>query len=313
MHLNNSSSAALRTRISTVKASLGLSLALLATALFSLKGIWIKLAYQYGIDPASLMTLRMAFSLPVYLGLGAYWWRRGRFQSRHIKSAILPAALVGSCGYYLASLLDLSGLQYISAPLERVVLYAYPSFTLLLAWLVYRQRPQRAVFFAIPLSWLGVWLMVWNEAQQQLNQDQLALGTGLVVASAASFACYLVFSKNIVSKIGSQAFTCIAMVAASFAIFIHFSLQPSLPSLLGYPLPVYGYALCMALFSTVIPSFLFSEAIHRIGAQRTAISGSLGPVITLLLAAWILGDSISWLQLIGITLVVTAISLLNRK
>ncbi len=155
--------------------------------------------------------------------------------------------------------------------------------------------------------------MVWNEAQQQLNQDQLVLGTGLVVASAASFACYLVFSKNIVSKIGSQAFTCIAMVAASFAIFIHFSLQPSLPSLLGYPLPVYGYALCMALFSTVIPSFLFSEAIHRIGAQRTAISGSLGPVITLLLAAWILGDSISWLQLIGITLVVTAISLLNRK
>ncbi|WP_157051724.1 hypothetical protein [Agarivorans gilvus] len=114
--MNNSSSAALRTRISTVKASLGLSLALLATALFSLKGIWIKLAYQYGIDPASLMTLRMAFSLPVYLGLGAYWWRRGRFQSRHIKSAILPAALVGSCGYYLASLLDLSGLQYISAP-----------------------------------------------------------------------------------------------------------------------------------------------------------------------------------------------------
>ncbi|GAD00228.1 DMT family transporter [Agarivorans albus] len=295
------------------QAAKGLCLALVATALFSLKGIWIKLAYQFGIDPASLMTLRMAFSLPIYLLLALYWWRLGRLEHQKLKGNILPAALVGIAGYYLASFLDLSGLQFISAPLERVVLYAYPGFTILLAWLVYRQKPQLIVVLALPLSWLGVGLMMWSETGQQLDPQQLIWGTSLVIASAFSFAFYLVFSKNIVAKIGSQAFTLIAMIAASIAIFIHFSLHGDFTALLNYPGQVYWYAAYMALFSTVIPSFLFSEAIHRIGAQRTAISGSAGPVFTLIMAAWILGDSIGVLQIAGIGLVVVAVALLNKN
>ncbi|MPW30375.1 EamA family transporter [Agarivorans sp. B2Z047] len=295
------------------QAAKGLCLALMATALFSLKGIWIKLAYQFGIDPASLMTLRMAFSLPIYLMLALYWWRLGRLEHQKLKGNIVPAALVGIAGYYLASFLDLSGLQFISAPLERVVLYAYPGFTILLAWLVYRQKPQLIVVLALPLSWLGVGLMMWSETSHQHDPQQLIWGTSLVIASAFSFAFYLVFSKNIVAKIGSQAFTLIAMIAASIAIFIHFSLYGDFTALLNYPGQVYWYAAYMALFSTVIPSFLFSEAIHRIGAQRTAISGSAGPVFTLIMAAWILGDSIGVLQIAGIGLVVVAVALLNKN
>ncbi|WP_163133790.1 DMT family transporter [Agarivorans sp. Alg241-V36] len=291
----------------------GLSLALIATALFSLKGIWIKLAYQFGIDPASLMTLRMAFSLPIYLLLAMFWWKQGRLEHQKLKGNILLASIVGIVGYYLASFLDLSGLQYISAPLERVVLYAYPGFTILLAWWVYRQKPQLIVVLALPLSWIGVGLMMWSEMGRQHDRQQLLWGTSLVVASAFSFAFYLVFSKNIVAKIGSQAFTLIAMIAASLAIFIHFALQGDFTSLASYPTQVYWYAGYMALFSTVIPSFLFSEAINRIGSQRTAISGSAGPVFTLIMAAWILGDSIGLLQLLGISLVVVAVTLLNKK
>ncbi|MGY5451138.1 DMT family transporter [Agarivorans sp. MS3-6] len=293
--------------------TIGLALALLATALFSLKGIWIKLAYLDGIDPASLMTLRMAFSLPIYLALGLFWWLRGRFTNKPIASHLLTASLVGIAGYYLASYLDLSGLQYISAPLERVVLYVYPSFTILLAWLVYQHKPQAVFIVALPISWLGVALMMWSETSNQGLSQGVLLGTGLVVASAFSFAFYLVFSKAIVNQIGSQAFTCIAMIAASLAIFIHFFLQDSLNPLDSYPEQVYVYALYMAIFSTVIPSFLFSEAINRIGAQRTAISGSAGPVFTLLMANWVLGDSISLYQLVGIALVIMAVAMLNRK
>ncbi|WP_432455158.1 DMT family transporter [Agarivorans sp. QJM3NY_29] len=304
---------ATRRRIPLAPSSLGLLFALLATALFSLKGIWIKLAYQHGIDPTSLMTLRMAFSLPLYVGLGLWWWQQGHFTHKPIASHLLKAAAVGISGYYLASYLDLSGLQYVSAPLERVVLYAYPSFTIILSWLIYRQKPQRLVVFALPLSWLGVAMMMWSETKGQMVNQDLLLGTGLVIASAFSFACYLVFSKTIVSQIGSQAFTCIAMIAASLAIFVHFSLQDSSTQLNHYAPSVYGYALCMALFSTVIPSFLFSEAIHRIGAQKTAISGSVGPIFTLLMACYLLEHSVSWGQILGIGLVVAAVTLLNRK
>ncbi|MDO6764977.1 DMT family transporter [Agarivorans sp. 1_MG-2023] len=293
--------------------TIGLVLALVATALFSLKAIWIKLAYQHDIDPVSLMTLRMAFSLPIYLALAGFWWKQGRFTNKPIAGFALRASIVGIAGYYLASFLDLSGLQYISAPLERVVLYAYPSFTILLAWLVYRQKPQAIFVIALPLSWVGVALMMWHEASATQLNNNVALGTSLVVASAFSFAVYLVFSKAIVSKIGSQAFTCIAMIAASLAIFVHYFLQSSSISLSAYPSQVYWYALNMAIFSTVIPSFLFSEAIHRIGAQRTSISGSAGPVFTLLMAVWILDEQVNIFQLIGIALVVAAVALLNRK
>ena len=313
MNISKSRSRFITTMPHFSEAAKGLYLALIATALFSLKGIWIKLAYQFGIDPTSLMTLRMAFSLPIYLLLAVYWWKQGRFHQHALKGKVLPAAIVGITGYYLASFLDLSGLQYISAPLERVVLYAYPGFTILLAWLVYRQKPQLMVVLALPLSWLGVGVMMWSEAGHQHDSQQLIWGTSLVVASAFSFAFYLVFSKSIVAKIGSQAFTLIAMIAASIAIFIHFSLHGDFTALLNYPLQVYWYAAYMALFSTVIPSFLFSEAIHRIGAQRTAISGSAGPVFTLIMAAWILGDNIGVLQIAGIGLVIVAVALLNKK
>ncbi|TCI04587.1 EamA family transporter [Corallincola luteus] len=285
----------------------GILLAAFATALFSAKGIFIKLAYQYQVDSVTLMSLRMLFSLPVYLALGAWGWHQGWLSSQLLKRHGIPIAGIGLLGYYGASFFDLWGLEYVPAQLERLVLFAYPTFTVLLSWWWMKQRPTRQMFWILPITWAGVAVMVGHDLKQQ--GQHILLGTGLVATSAVIFAFYMVFSKPLINKVSSAAFTIVAMVAASIGILLHYLFsQPNLLVITQQPLPVYGYGLIIALFCTVLPSFMFSDAIRLVGPDKTSVTGSLGPVCTAIAAVLILGEPFTIWHLLGTAMVVVPIT-----
>ena len=292
----------------------GILLAVAGVGLFSLKAILVKLAYRHGVDTLPLMSLRMLFSLPVYLVLGFVWWKSGVIEGDKLKGNWLALAVTGVLGYYLASFLDLTGLNYINAQLERLVLFAYPTFTVLIGGLLFKQVQGRALkdlLWLLPITWFGVALMALHD--WQLSGTDVLLGTGLVAAAAFVFAFYMIFSKPLIAKVGSKAFTCIAMSAASLAILIHYLIAAPMMAIFSLPTAVYFYAIAIALFCTVLPSFMVSEAIKRIGPQRTSVTGAAGPLITAVVAVFVLGEAFTGYHLAGTVLVVGSVSWMARR
>ncbi|QQZ29576.1 DMT family transporter [Thiothrix subterranea] len=287
----------------------GLTLAIGGTALFALKSIFIKLAYAYGVDTTTLLTLRMLIALPFYAGM-LLWLLRQADVVKPVPRELLMLTGLGFMGYYLASWLDMEGLQYISAQLERLTLYTYPIMTTLLGWLFLREKITWQIVSALVLTYGGILLLYAHEAAW--NTNNAALGVTLVTLAALTFAFYVVFSKHLIGKLGSLLFTSIAMLVSTGFIFVQFLLTHALADLGKLPLPVWGYAVLLAIFSTLLPSFMVSEAIHRIGAAKTSIVGTVGPVLTILLAVWLLGEPFGWFHLAGMALVMGGVSLLRK-
>lgn len=292
----------------------GILLAVGGVGLFSLKAILVKLAYLEGAETLPLMSLRMLFSLPIYVVLGIFWWKSGIIELPKVKASWLPIAGTGILGYYLASFLDLTGLNYINAQLERLVLFAYPTFTVLIGGLIFKQLQGRAlkdVLWLLPITWSGVAIMAMHD--WQVSGSNVLLGVALVTASAFVFAFYMIFSKPLIAQAGSKAFTCIAMSAASLAILVHYLLASPVMLIFQQSWLVYGYALIIAFFCTVLPSFMVSEAISRIGPQRAALMGSAGPIFTAGVAVVVLGEAFTWYHLAGTLLVVGSVSWMARR
>jgi drug/metabolite transporter (DMT)-like permease len=277
----------------------GTGLVFLGAIGFSAKAIFIKLAYHYSVDPVTLLTLRMGLSLPFFIVV-ALWTsqRNGTTPLAYGDWALLIA--LGSIGYYLASLFDFLGLQYISAGLERLILFIYPTLVVLLSALFMKHPVRKNELSAIILTYSGIVLAVYHDLS--FNQNNVPLGSALVFISAFSYALYLIGSGQMIKTMGATRFTAYAMIISSVAVMIQFLMTRSL-SALRLPVEVYGLSLAMALFSTVLPTFLISEGINRIGASRTSIIGSTGPVITIGLAYFFLGESISIFQIVGTLLV----------
>lgn len=219
---------------------------------------------------------------------------------------------LGLIGYYLSSLLDFSGLQYISAGLERLILFLYPTMVVLLSAALFKRRIGRREIFALALSYAGIVLVFTHDLRTP--QDGFLLGAALVFASTLTYSIYLVSAGHIIARIGVMRFTAYAMVVASIATFLQFALtHPA--SALVLPLRVYALGFIMAIVSTVLPVFMLSSGIRLIGAGRTALIGSIGPVATIFLAHWILGESLAMQQMGGAALVlsgVMAISLARK-
>ncbi|UOG92273.1 MAG: DMT family transporter [Candidatus Thiothrix sulfatifontis] len=287
----------------------GLTLAIGGTALFALKSIFIKLAYAYGVDTTTLLTLRMLIALPFYAGM-LLWLLRKPAVVKPLPPELLMLTGLGFMGYYLASWLDMEGLQYISAQLERLTLYTYPIMTTLLGWLFLREKITWQIVSALVLTYGGILLLYAHEAKW--NTNNAMLGVTLVTLAALTFAFYVVFSKRLIGKLGSLLFTSIIMLVSTGFIFVQFLLTHALADLGKLPLPVWGYAVLLAIFSTLLPSFMVSEAIHRIGAAKTSIVGTVGPVLTILLAVWLLGEPFGWFHLAGMALVMGGVSLLRK-
>ena len=290
---------------------LGVIFALLAAVGFSAKAILVKLAYLDHVDAITLLALRMAFSVPFFIGVAIWAWLR-HAEPLGTQDKLLVLAL-GLVGYYLSSFLDFLGLQYITAGLERLILFLYPTMTVILTALLYKRPIGGRVLVAMALSYGGI-ALVFVHAAGVREGGSIVLGTLLVFLSTLSYSTYLVGAGHAITRIGTARFTAYAMVVASAASLLQFGVTRPL-SALDLPLRVYELSIGMALFSTVLPVFLLSYAIRRIGSGSASLIGSIGPVSTIGMAYVFLGEQLSLLKIIGAALVLAGVLIvsLNSK
>ena len=286
----------------------GLLLALLAAFGFSLKAIFIKLAYPYGVDAITLLALRMGFALPVFLWVGLAEHKAGAALSRQDWGKLF---LLGCLGYYGASILDFWGLEYISAGLERLILFTYPTLTILIGVLFQGKAFTRREAIAIALCYTGIGFAFMHDLNLGDTRSVL-IGGALVFASSVSYAFYLSGSGPMIARLGAMRFAALAMLFSSAVTLIHFLAVQPLTAFIQ-PLPVYGWALAMALFATVIPVFALSAAIRLIGAGPASLFGMVGPILTIGFGWWLLGEPISIEQTIGAIFVVLGILIVSRR
>ncbi len=279
---------------------------------FSFKAILIKLAYRsYPVDAITLLTLRMLYSAPLFM-LMAAWAQRGARAAPTSRADWLRLVWLGCIGYYLASLLDFMGLQYITASLERLVLFLYPTIVVLLSALMLKKPITRRAVVALVLSYAGIALVFWHDLRLTTDGGATLAGGGLVFASAILYALYLVQAGGVIARLGSSRFISWAMLASTVFIVIQFLLTRPL-SALAVPGYIHALSVAMAIFSTVLPTWLIAESIRRMGANSASLVGSLGPVFTIGMGAMILGETVHAIQLAGAALVLGGVMLVTMK
>ncbi|MBL8481989.1 MAG: DMT family transporter [Rhodocyclaceae bacterium] len=287
---------------------LGVIFAALAAIGFSFKAILIKLAYPYGVDALTLLALRMGFSAPVF-GLIAFAERRGR-PPLGLRDLLYVAGL-GMFGFYLSALLDFAGLQYISAGLERVILFSYPTFVVLLSALLLNKRPGRRELLAMALTYAGIAASFGHDLAGAGGPDTWR-GALYVLASALTYSIYLIASGQIIGRIGASRLMASSMLWSALAVALQFAATKPMSALV-LPWQVYGLAAAMAVFATVLPSLMVGAAIARIGSARFGLIGCIGPVATIFLAWLFLGEAVGLSQLAGAALVVAGVVVVSRK
>lgn len=281
------------------------------TFLFALKSILIKFAFAAGCNTMTLLALRMVLSCPFYVAMYLYLYRPRTERARPPLRASLYALILGFFGYYLASYLDMAGLEHISAQLERITLFTYPTIIAVLAWMFLRETLNARIIASLALSYLGIAVMAFQERSTTAT-GQVTVGVLLVLGSAVSYSLYVLFAKPLMQRIGSREFTSLAMIGSTVFVVVHFLTTQTWSSLTLSPV-ILLYALLLAFVCTVIPSFLINEAIVRLGATRTTIIGSVGPVLTSILAVVILQEPTSIYHLIGVVCVIVGVSLVATK
>ena len=286
----------------------GIGAAVLGAALFSTKPILIKFAYAEGIDALTLLALRMLLSLPFYVVIGAFVWKKAPSLSPVVLAAI---AANGLLGYFLASYLDFLALEDITAQLERLVLFTYPIFVVFLGAFFFGQPLRRWTLPAVVVAYAGL-ASVFVGNMQHAGGDHIMRGTLLVAGAALCFSLFQLFGRRLVDRVGAALYTSIAMTSAGFGLLTHFVVMRPLADLV-VPTPVLGIAFCIALLSTVAPSYLVNYALGRIGADGTAMVGNAGPLFTMGMAAVLLGEPFGPLELTGTALVIGGMVLFSRR
>ena len=286
----------------------GALLIFVAAICFSAKAVMIKLAFRYQIDPLSLLFLRMVFSLPFFVVIPLIF-NKNQPAVTLTSADFGRVALLGVLGYYAASLLDFLGLQYVTAGLERLILFVYPTLVVVLSFLFFGKSIGRREIVALALTYLGILVVFLND--DLLAQRNVLLGSLLIFASAFTYAVYLVGSGRLIPRFGAVRFTAYAMTVACLAVMLHYLLART-TSIFGFPRPVYGLALAIAIFSTVIPTFMVSKGVQLIGASRASIIASVGPVSTIALGFFVLGEVVTGYEIFGTALVLTGVLLVSR-
>jgi drug/metabolite transporter (DMT)-like permease len=279
---------------------------------FSFKAILIKLAYAWHpVVSVTLLTLRMLFAVPFFVAMA--WWAGRRPQAKPIARRDWRLLVwLGFIGYYLGSLLDFTGLMYITAALERLVLYLYPTIVLVLSAVLHHRPITGREVTALAVSYAGIGLVFAHDLN--FGGDARAQWTGgaLVFASALAYAVYLIGAGGVIARLGSMRFIAWAMLASAVFVFVQFALTRELAAL-AVPSSIYALSLAMAVFSTVLPTWLIAEAVRRLGANTSSLIGSLGPVFTIGLGAMILGEAVGWVQLVGAALVLAGVMLVTLR
>ena len=288
---------------------LGVFLLAIANICFSAKAVIIKLMYRYEVDTQSVIALRMLLALPFYLGVAVYLHQRSA-NVRLTTREWLAISGLGILSYYVSSMLDFLGLQYVSAGVERLILFTYPTMVLVMSAFLFKKRISRIQLIAILLTYVGVVLAF--VAEQGLGEQQnLLLGGLLVFTCAITYSIYVVFTGEYVHKVGSAKFTCYAVIAATFPALIQSYFHNGF-DLFRFPKEVYVLSVWMSVVSTVIPTFLIVEGIRIVGANNSGIIGFVGPVATIVLGYIYLGEAITPLQLVGTAVVLAGVGLIVR-
>jgi drug/metabolite transporter (DMT)-like permease len=285
----------------------GLAMALAGAIAFSGKAIIVKLAYRYGVDAVTLIMYRMLFALPIFAVM-AWWASRGKppLSGRDWLGVIG----LGVTGYYLASFLDIAGLQYISASLERLILYLNPTLVMLLGWLLYRRSFSRVQVAGMAISYCGVVLVFGHEVG--LAGGQVALGALLVFGSAVSYAVYLVYSGQLVQRLGSLRLVGLATSVACLCCLLQFVLLRPLSVAVEVAPQVIWLSVLNATLCTAVPVLLVMMAIERIGPALAAQTGMVGPMSTILMGVLLLGEPFTAWIAAGTVLVIAGIFVFSR-
>ncbi len=286
----------------------GLVLAIVGAIFFSAKAIVAKLMYRYQVDAVMVITLRMVFSFPMF-AVVAVW--KARTQPPLARADYLRIVVLGLMGYYLSSFLDFLGLQYISAGLERLILFLTPSFVMLIAFFFFKRKVGWIEWAALLVSYFGTVLVLQHDLHA--GGSDVILGSLLVLGSAFSYSIYLISSGELVRRVGAVRLVAYAMCVSSVACVIQFFVLRSPGELLTQAVGVYQLSLFNAVFCTVLPVFLTMVAVARIGAPTAAQAGLVGPVSTLFMGAALLDEPITGIQLLGTSLVLAGMWLLSRK
>ncbi|QLA81019.1 DMT family transporter [Acidovorax sp. JMULE5] len=285
----------------TKNVATGLALALLGSIAFSGKAIIVKLAYRHGVDAVTLIMYRMLFALPIFAVM-AWWASRGK--PPLTRKDWLGVLGLGLTGYYLASFLDFAGLAYISASLERLILYLNPTLVVMLGWVLYRRSITWGQAAGMLISYCGVVLVFGHEAN--LQGTNAAWGTLLVFLSAVSYAIYLVYSGEMVRRLGSLRLVGLATTVACLLCLLQFVVLRPFSAAVVAP-EVIWLSILNATLCTAAPVLMVMMAIERVGAGMTAQTGMVGPLSTILMGVWILGEPFTVWVAAGTALVITGI------
>ena len=279
----------------------GLLLALAGSIAFSGKAIIVKLAYRHGVDAVTLIMFRMLFALPIFAVM-AWWASRGK--PPLTRKDWLGVLGLGLTGYYLASFLDFAGLAYISASLERLILYLNPTLVVMLGCVLYRRSITWGQAVGMLISYCGVVLVFGHEAN--LQGTNAAWGTLLVFLSAVSYAIYLVYSGEMVRRLGSLRLVGLATTVACLLCLLQFVVLRPFSAAVVAP-EVIWLSILNATLCTAAPVLMVMMAIERVGAGMTAQTGMVGPLSTILMGVWILGEPFTVWVAAGTALVITGI------
>ncbi len=286
----------------------GLAIAAIGAMLFSAKAIVAKLMYRYNVDAVMVITLRMLFAVPLFMAIG--WWQSRRLPALSWADRA-RVVFLGFIGYYLSSFMDFLGLQYITAGLERLILFLTPSFVLLATALLFRRPIAARQWISLLLAYAGIVLVFAHDLD--VSGARVWLGGALVLGSALTYGIYLILSGELVQRIGSLRLVAYAMCVSTACCVLQYLALGRPVAELAQPAPVMWLSLVNAVFCTVLPVSMTMVAVARIGAPMASQAGMVGPVSTLFLAFWLLDEPVSGVQLAGSALVLGGMYLLSAR
>ncbi len=285
---------------------MGFIIAFISAVLFSTKAIIVKKAFaDVAASPLTLLALRMIFSLPFYLAF-AFFAAGKKENVKLTQKQSLQVFFIGLMGYYVSSMLDFAGLQYVSAGLERLLLFLYPAFAILINRYFFKQQISAIQKIALVVTYTGIAVAYFGELNFDPANLNFLWGSLLIFICAITYSVYVVGSGKLIPQIGAGKFTAYAMLAATFGVLTHFFIKGDYHTV-QFNASLLWYGFLLAAISTVIPSFMLSYSMKTIGTNNTAIITSIGPVSTILQAHYFLGEKIFPAQLAGTALVVTGV------
>jgi len=287
----------------------GFLLTLIGAIMFSTKAVIVKKAFiDIKVDALSLLTLRMICSLPFYLVV-AFYKTRAQENVKLTKKQWWFLLVLGLMGYYISSFLDFVGLQYISAGLERLILFLYPTITVLITGFIYKEKISRMQKWALLLTYAGIAIAYYGELKIEAGNPNFYWGSFLIFLCALTFGFFTAGSGQLIPQIGATKYTAYGSTVASLGVLIHYTINGNFTVLHSGNPSIWVYGILLAIVATVIPTFLIAKGVNQMGSSNVAIVSSIGPVSTIIQAHFILGEKTFPAQIIGTALVIVGVIL----